>query len=292
MTYSSNEVWLPIREEGYEEYYEVSNLGRIRSLDRYITTKTGKQSLRKGVYMKLNANSSGYHIVSLNNGVKEKSASVHRLLLMAFNPHEKENDLHVNHINSIRDDNRLENLEWVTASQNIQHGVEYGNIATGSDNYNAKRVVVKNTDGEIMSIIGSVQEATSLLGLSRGSLDNFLNSNGSKKFLDYILLERSDMHFNDIPKDMLNKKIGVKRVIVESRSKPVKISGGNFTSYYTGIRKANSINGKVCFAKNLKNGTFIRGLYKIEYVSQWEYVNVEDSLIDVPLPVDASGKII
>lgn len=289
---NAKEVWKPIREVGYEQYYEVSNLGRVRSLDRTIITKTGKESLRRGVYMKLSKNSNGYHIVSINNGIREKSVSVHRLVLMSFKPCDREDALHVNHINSIRDDNRLDNLEWVTPRENIQHGVEYGYIATGSDSYNAKRVVVKDIEGNTISIIGSVQEATEILSLSRGSIDNILNSNGEKMLFEHIKLSRSDMKVGDIPCELFNKGIDIKRVLVETRSKPVKICGNNFVSYYSGIRKANSVNGKVCFAKNLKKGTLIRGIYNIEYISQWEYVNVADDLIDIPLPVDSNGKII
>lgn len=292
MIYSNSEEWRAIRCPPFSELYEVSNFGNFRSLDRYVTTKKGARYLRRGALMKLNKNSSGYNVVTLSKDGKSRSVSVRRMVMLAFSPHEQEDELHVNHINSIRDDNRLENLEWCTQKENIIHGVEFGHIAVGSDNYNSKRMTVKNIEGDIVSIIGSVQEATDILDISRGSLDRILNSNGEIKLFDYFTLERSDMEVSDIPIDLLDKKLDVKRNIVQKRSVPVKIHGHGFTSYYEGIRHANRVNKGCDFFKNLKLGRLIRGLYKIEHVSQWEYVSAEDDLVAVALPVDTNGNII
>jgi hypothetical protein len=111
------EIWKPIK--GYEGFYEVSNLGRVKSLDRIGIYPDRKIELKGKVLSKRIINH-GYIGVKLYKDNKSKSISVHRLVAMAFidNPH---NYNEVNHINFIKDDNKVENLEWCNRSQNMQH---------------------------------------------------------------------------------------------------------------------------------------------------------------------------
>lgn len=107
-----SEIWLPI--EAYPNY-EVSNEGRIRSLG---TRK------RHGVrILKQTLLSCGYLSISLCNDAGRKNYLSHRLICEVF--HGK-SDLHVNHKNGIKTDNRIENLEWVTRSENQRHAVKTG----------------------------------------------------------------------------------------------------------------------------------------------------------------------
>ena len=68
----------------------------------------------------------GYHEVVLSENGKSKSWLVHRLILLTFAPTEGMDALHVNHKNGIKTDNRLENLEWCTRSENLLHAYETG----------------------------------------------------------------------------------------------------------------------------------------------------------------------
>lgn len=288
------EEWKPVREAGYETFYEVSNLGRVRSLSRQsIGVKGYKYSVTGGI-IKSHINGSGYKVLGLRKRGVGKTFLVHRLILKAFVPHVDEDDLHVNHINSNRADNNLGNLEWTTAKENIRHGVECGNIATKSDNYNSLRVKVYDKEENIISVFGSSMEAVEIMGVSRTRLDECLNSEGEKKIFNELIVRRSGLTVEEVPSELLNKPVA-KRALLMSRSKPVKITGGLFVSYYSGVRKAQTVNGgRVSFSMNLQFGKdrLIRGKYLIENISQWEYVNLNDSEIDIPLPTDNNGNII
>ena len=96
---------------GYEGLYLVSNLGRVFSTPK--TTHCGH-------VMKQNTNWAGYKTVCLSKEGVKKFFSVHRLVSIAFIDNVK-NKKEVNHINGIRSDNRLSNLEWVTRSENEKH---------------------------------------------------------------------------------------------------------------------------------------------------------------------------
>lgn len=106
----SNEVWRDIK--GLEGYYLVSNLGRVRSISR-------KWSRRDTILKMTNKN--GYREISLGRkGERKRCYQVHRLVADAFC--EKPDGCNeIDHINGIRDDNRPENLRWVTHKQNMNN---------------------------------------------------------------------------------------------------------------------------------------------------------------------------
>ena len=122
---NDNEIWKPV--QGYEGLYEVSSLGRIKSLERYIEqVQNGVLCKRpqKERILKL-ANFKGYFSVNLTLNGFQKLYLVHRLVAKAFIPN-PENKKEVNHLNGIRNDNQIENLEWATRSENSQHAYDTG----------------------------------------------------------------------------------------------------------------------------------------------------------------------
>lgn len=118
----TTEVWKPIA--GFEGYYEVSNLGNVRSVDRCreVTTRYGTKGFRKdkGRIIRQTDNGNGYLAVFLRKDGVRKRFYVHRLVALSFcEMIEGKSD--VNHKNYDRRDNRASNLEFVTTKENVNY---------------------------------------------------------------------------------------------------------------------------------------------------------------------------
>lgn len=145
------EIWRDI--PGYEGYYQVSNMGRVRSLDRWVQNKDPRGSyLRKfpGKILKPFPDENGYQYVSLAKEGKTRRGCVHILVLRTFIG-ERPLNYDCNHRNGKKGDNRLENLEYCTKSENLLHSYNlldraHGGVA-GSKHHKAKL-----TDNDIMNI--------------------------------------------------------------------------------------------------------------------------------------------
>ena len=111
------EEWRPI--EGYEGLYEVSNTGRVRSLDMYVKGKGYR--LHKGKVLSPAKNKNGYLKVNLHCNGKRKTITVHRLVAEAFIPN-SDNLTQVNHRDEDKTNNNVENLEWCDVKYNLSYG--------------------------------------------------------------------------------------------------------------------------------------------------------------------------
>lgn len=114
-----NEEWKPVI--GYEGLYEVSNMGRIKSLERTIWTGRGYYQTLPERIMKLRKSNRGYLYVFLHKEGKIKYCTIHKLVAQAFceNP---EGYNEVNHINENKEDNRADNLEYCSRAYNNNYG--------------------------------------------------------------------------------------------------------------------------------------------------------------------------
>ena len=112
------EIWKDIKD--YEGYYQVSNLGNVRSVERYVNHKLYGDMLIKSKILKFGKTNRGYLVVQLWRNNKGHSKTVHRLVLEAFIPNIN-NKPEINHNDGIKTNNALSNLEWSTISENRKH---------------------------------------------------------------------------------------------------------------------------------------------------------------------------
>ena len=122
----SKEIWVDI--PGFRGLYQASSHGRIKSLARVRVSSSRYKRYKaylKGKGMLGSEDKDGYLLVNLSKNGASKVFKIHRLVLKSFKPKPKGKD-YCNHINGKKDDNRLENLEWCSRSENIQHAWKTG----------------------------------------------------------------------------------------------------------------------------------------------------------------------
>ena len=175
------EIWKDIA--GYEGLYQVSNLGKVRSL------QYGNRDEVRELYLK--PHTRGYLQVELHKNGSRKMFTVHRLVAMAFVDGYEETKL-VNHIDEDKQNNVSTNLEWVTASQNVLHSISHRKVVTKRNcgghrnhvNYpkfqprtDKRPVIQMSMDGEIIKHWDSTIRVKEVLGYSDWSIKQCCRGN-------------------------------------------------------------------------------------------------------------------
>ena len=164
------EIWKDI--EDYEGYYQISNLGRIKSLERTIEhAKCGIKKVKERI-MK-NKKLFGYERIGLCMDGVIKYYFIHRLVASAFIPN-ADNKPEVNHINGIKNDNRVENLEWVTISENRLHAYRIGlqfpskpmTGRSGKNSPTSKQILQYDLNGRLLAEFVSAKDAEVNTGIN------------------------------------------------------------------------------------------------------------------------------
>lgn len=166
------EIWKPVK--NYEGWYEVSNLGRVRSVDRIVTYSDGIKHLWKGQMMKLKKGNNGYLQIGLSKNSKVNFFIVHRLVAQAFiqNP---DNLPQVNHKDENKTNNCVSNLEFCSHSYNVNYGTRNKRVAEKRLNSPKFSKYVLQIDLETNQIIAeypSTMEAERQLKINRGGISN------------------------------------------------------------------------------------------------------------------------
>lgn len=152
---------------GYEGLYEVSNTGIVRSLDRVARAGKG-MCLYKGRQLKPGIGATKYaHVILCKDGIN-KVFLVHRLVAMAFLPTE-DYSLNVNHIDGVKTNNNVSNLEWCSFKDNIAHAVATGLRANlyGVKNHRSRSVRMLTLDGTSIRTFDTIRDVQSFLGLEK-----------------------------------------------------------------------------------------------------------------------------
>lgn len=169
------EIWKDIK--GYEGSYQVSNLGRVKSLTRFIKRETEPCSFYtiKERIMKLKENNRGYLTVMLSSHCKSKGFSVHRLVAEAFleNPSKLP---FVNHKDENKLNNHVDNLEWCDNYYNFN----YSNVKQRAREKQGKPIEQFDLNGNFIKVFNSIGEAVELLGLNRSNLCRCLSEKSSQ----------------------------------------------------------------------------------------------------------------
>lgn len=149
------ELWKPVLD--YDGLYEVSNLGRVRSIRRYVNTARGKR-FKSEHYLAPSLNKkTGYYSVCLAKDGGKRSVLLHYLVASAFIGN-RPDGCQVNHKNEDKSDNRAENLEWVSAKENTNYGTANARRA-GKLSVSKCKQVAQILNGKIISVFPSTISA-------------------------------------------------------------------------------------------------------------------------------------
>lgn len=155
-----NEIWKDI--PGFEGLYQVSNLGRVKSLQRVITRENGwKQTINERFLKQANLN--GYKIVGLRKKDFHKTYLVHVLIAKSFieNPHKKQ---YVDRIDTNRSNNNVSDLRWVTRLENNNNPITLSKLKLSARDISKPVLQLKN--GVIVKEYNSINEAAKINGFS------------------------------------------------------------------------------------------------------------------------------
>lgn len=146
------EIWKDIK--GYEGLYQISNLGRVKSLDRISKGRKYKSKI-----LSIQKNKNGYQTITLYDCSNYKGFTIHRLVALSFIPN-PQNKKCVNHKDGNKENNKVTNLEWVTHSENMKHAFDKGlNFVTKENHITNVKNSIETNRKPVLRTGGSKKEA-------------------------------------------------------------------------------------------------------------------------------------
>lgn len=193
------EIWKTI--EDYPNYM-VSNMGRVKAINWH---REGKEK-----EMKPYTTYKGYLRLRLTKDGKSKQFQIHRLVAEAFIPN-PENKPYIDHINTDRTDNRVENLRWVTNKENCNNPISKQNYSKGNKGKTSVPILQFTKDGEFVRKWNSMSDAEQELGIKSRLSKYCSNKYGRKSAGGYIWRYADD--YERIPFKVFDLEMYRKRVV-------------------------------------------------------------------------------
>lgn len=182
------EIWKDV--EGFEGFYQISNLGRIKSLDRMVRHSGCLKRIQYGKILKVKHDGGGYQFVILHKNNQKKPFKIHRLVALAF-INNASNKSEVNHLDENKDNNIFRNLNWVTRLENENWGTKRIRQAMHTDysliaKKNSKRVMQFDTKGKLIKVWDSLTNIHKQNGYSKGNISMCCNGKYTKPLYGYF----------------------------------------------------------------------------------------------------------
>lgn len=272
------EIWKDVK--GYEGLYQVSNLGRVKSLERQKSNGKGLVKIDEKVLTQ-DITNWGYYRVALYKKGTRKYYKVHRLVAIAFLPN-PENKEQVNHIDGDKLNNNVDNLEWNTRIENIHHAKINGLFGNGS---NSNYVLLKDDDDNIISQYNSKRKLAEIINVNEGKILEVFNNNG----VNYEIIDEINKNYP------LNKAVNSFKK--SAKYYPIAIYDDNMTllAIYTniasmvkntgipeGVGNDASKKGIIKYRKHVRRN---KKYYYIKKITYAEFFLSKCNIIDEPLEI-------
>ena len=165
---------------GYTGIYAVSSDGQIKSMTRLVPVRTGNEKIVNGRILVHKTNADGYKFVTLSKNGHTRTMYVHRAVALAFlaNPGGLPE---VNHKDGNKSNNAVDNLEWVTHQQNVQHCYDCGFCKNTGGNHH---MAIGVTDNQLQMTFGTIKEWCVAREINYSTGRNILSGSSQSKIID------------------------------------------------------------------------------------------------------------
>lgn len=196
------EIWKDVPD--YEGYYQVSNLGRVKSLDRYYYDKNGVKYRKTGKFLAIRQNPKGYSIVFLYKNDDRQCKTLHSIVMRTFVGDRPSSKTQINHIDCNKQNNCVSNLEYCTGKENVRHAVKNNRFRSSKGSANN---LAKLHDDDVLIILERLMKNESTFsigesyGVKRGAIRDIANNKS------FVNVERPHWFVNPLKrKNPLNEQ--------------------------------------------------------------------------------------